>query len=128
MCKARIFSEEILTTFEEVEKEWERINNEIHRENLLMQDLVHECEDSRFNLQGAWEFYNELRENRKRRRRLLNERETMEYLVSFTREQRRQLENIQKGIVNKEDMQKGYYYTPRIKKNEKKESHISIAK
>lgn len=116
MCKANDYVNKLLEIFEEIENEWEEINTKIHRENLLMQDLVHECEDSKYNLQGAWEFYNELRTNRKRRRRLLNERETMEYIVEYVKEQKRMLLNIQKGVVNKEEMQKQYFYTPRVKK------------
>lgn len=118
MCKAKDYSENILSIYNKINEDFQSLNKELSQIDLYIQDILHKIENIKFNACEGYKFAKMIHEARIKRRTIKNELEPLFLLKQFTNKNLQSLKNAQKTIVKKDNLltnlTENKIYNPRI--------------
>jgi 5-bromo-4-chloroindolyl phosphate hydrolysis protein len=107
-----------LETLNTIEQDWGAWYEEVHKCDQETQDLLHEIELTKFEIQRGYKLSKQLQEVRQRRRDLKNTMEVMRTLKDFLDSNKQMKINLYKILASMEKMkehQAQRIYTPRVR-------------
>lgn len=105
MCKAKHYSEDLLTIYNNVISEFNKLVNELSQADLYEQDVLHMIENRNFNASEGYKLSKMLHDNRKKRREIKNELEPLKMLKgSFIDTSIKALNNAHQAVVRKDNI------------------------
>jgi predicted RNase H-like nuclease (RuvC/YqgF family) len=107
-----------LKTLNIIEQDWDTWYEEVHKCDQEAQDLLHEIEFTKFEIQRGYKLAKQLQEVRQRRRDLKNTMETMRTLKDFLDSNKQMKINLYKILTSMEKMKEHQgqrIYTPRVR-------------
>ena len=78
MCKAKIYSEQLLEIYSDIKYDFETLTNELSQVDLYEQDVLHMIENGKFNASDGYKFAKMIYDNRIKRREIKNELEPLQ--------------------------------------------------
>jgi len=78
MCKAKIYSEQLLEIYSDIKHDFETLTNELSQVDLYEQDVLHMIENGKFNASDGYKFAKMIYDNRIKRREIKNELEPLQ--------------------------------------------------
>jgi len=117
MCKASEILKNLISSYQEVNAEYNSLSKELSRCDLIEQDLLHLIENSNFNAAEGYFYAKKIKDTRIERRRIKLELTTIQKVVSNIKisETLSHLSWLEKDVALQADrLKKITYYKPKI--------------
>lgn len=119
MCKAKDYSEQLLTIFNNINEDFKTLSNELSQADLSQQDILHMIENENFNASRGYELAKMIHDTRNKRREIKNELEPLNNLkTNFINRNLQPLNNTIKTVMNKDNLltqlTENKVYKPRV--------------
>jgi hypothetical protein len=111
----------ITDSLKDIDERWSFLFDSIGKLDKENGDIIHEIENSNYDVRRANEIYKRFREVRKQRRIYKNEQELLKPLYEYYQRNKKafnELTGIRNGIVNIKKMQDNWIYNKRVKGSE----------
>lgn len=118
MCKAKYYSEQLISLINDVENEYKTLSEQQSKYDLIQEDLLHKIEFDVFDVFQGYNLCKQLQDIRKERRYIKNEVDAINSLRDILNNTKikNALEKVNNTIVKIEKKKDSRLYTPKILK------------
>lgn len=116
MCKAKELSQRLLNTYDEIDREYNRLNSLSSNIELKQQDVLHHIENSIFSASSGYMLAKQLKDIRNERRKIKDELDAMKSLKTRIQQHKDTFIQANKAIIRIEETSKHKTYTNRVLK------------
>ena len=98
MCKAIEYSAKLLDTYEEIEKDFNRLTQKLSKYDKMQEVILHKIENDKFSACDGYKLAKEIKDIREQRRLVKNEITPLSLLKKSIEEQKNNLIKVNKSI------------------------------